>query len=319
MSKSKPLSLNLSPTALEFADALAGVSESTRKEYRYTLAVWESAKIEITPAVLADFARWLERRKYAKATRARAVSMLRQFLTWLDAGDKLPAGVTMAKIETVAKASRSKRRAGGYKSKAPEPELPQIVTFWDGVPFPADDESGRLEALRNRALMHTLYASGGRVSEVAKLTRSQVASGRVSEVLITGKGDKQRLLFMTPGAMRAVREYCDAREDAFDALFIAHRRVTGKAMSRATVWGIVKSTARRAGVSRSISPHSFRHYRAAQLLNEGMPGESVQAFLGHASFETTRKVYAPTFAGVLREQVSTYTIPAHEAANTPPA
>lgn len=317
MSRAKPISKNLSPAALSFVDGLAGVSESTRREYRYTLAVFESSSVVITASVLADYTRWLEKRKYAKATIARAVSMVRQFLTWLDAGDQLPAGVTLAKIEAIAKASRSKRQSAGYKAKAVEPELPQIVTHFDRLsPSPTDDdpEAARLEVLRDRAMMHTLYSTGGRVSEVARLTRSQVASGRASETLIAGKGNKQRVIFLTPEAMKAIREYCDARDDAFDALFIAHRRVTGKPLSRATVWGIVKRTARAEGLSKSISPHTFRHYRATQLLNEGMPAESVQAFLGHASFDTTRKVYAHTLEGRLRDQVAEFSVPASEAA-----
>lgn len=312
------MSQNPSPDVAAFLDDLAGVSDSTRAEYRYTLGVFESAGVEITNRALVDFSRWLERRRYAKATTARAVSMVRQFLTYLDAGDRLPEGVTLGKINALAKAARSKRR-GGYKAKAPEPETPRVVTYWDDVQPPApgerDPKANRLKILRNRALMHTLYSSGGRISEVIKLTRSQVASGRAAEVVITGKGDKARTIFLTDEARVAIRRYCDEREDGFDALFIAHERNTnGRPMSRATAWGIVKETARAMGLSASISPHSFRHFRATQLLNEGMPLESVQSFLGHAQIDTTRKVYAQTLAGVLREQVATYSLPAAEAA-----
>jgi integrase len=68
----------------------------------------------------------------------------------------------------------------------------------------------------------------------------------------------------------------------------------------------VKTAAKAQGLSAITSPHSFRHYRATQLLNEGMPLESVQAYLGHASPATTRVVYAHTKTAVLKDQLRTY-------------
>jgi site-specific recombinase XerD len=80
-----------------------------------------------------------------------------------------------------------------------------------------------------------------------------------------------------------------------------------------SVWRAVKRAAQALGLSKAASPHAFRHYRATQLLNEGMPLESVQAYLGHASPETTRIVYAHTRTAVLRDQLSTYGLSAKEA------
>ena len=69
---------------------------------------------------------------------------------------------------------------------------------------------------------------------------------------------------------------------------------------------MVKAAARALDLYETTSPHSFRHYRATQLLNEGMPLESVQAYLGHQDIATTRKVYAHTHTAVLRDQFDTY-------------
>ena len=70
-----------------------------------------------------------------------------------------------------------------------------------------------MELLRNRALVHTLRCSGGRISEVLSLKRSQVQDGRIDEVLITGKGGKQRVLFLDPPALLAITRYCNERHD----------------------------------------------------------------------------------------------------------
>ena len=72
------------------------------------------------------------------------------------------------------------------------------------------------------------------------------------------------------------------------------------------MWLVVSQAAKGAGVSESISPHDFRRYLATSLLSEGMPLESVQAFLGHESIVTTRTVYARTWSEVLDDQVQTY-------------
>ena len=79
-----------------------------------------------------------------------------------------------------------------------------------------------------------------------------------------------------------------------------------KRIGRGTVWLVVKNAAAALGLHKSTSPHSFRHFRATQLLNEGMPLESVQAYLGHQDISTTRKVYAHTKTAVLRDQLETF-------------
>jgi site-specific recombinase XerD len=80
----------------------------------------------------------------------------------------------------------------------------------------------------------------------------------------------------------------------------------------------VKHAADQKGLTAWVSPHAFRHFRATQLLNEGMPLESVQAYLGHASPSTTRIVYAHTKKDVLRDQLNTYGLSTREALqNTP--
>lgn len=304
-----------------FLMSLYDVSDNTRAAYRAGLSLAAQSKLTLDESVLQQFNALLSRRKFAKATRRLYLSALRRLLQWLDANDQLPPGFNRAKAEAKLRVSRGEARAG-YRHRAVDPDLPRLVTFYDDQPLPDRGDARaalrRLELLRDRAIMHTLYASAGRVSEVASLTRAQVADGRIGEVLITGKGDKQRMLFLTAEAQAAIRAYCNERDDPYPALFISHRKHKGQPLTRMTVWRVVKRAALALGLSKITSPHSFRHYRATQLLNEGMPLESVQAYLGHASPETTRIVYAHTRTAVLRDQLNTYGLSPEEATRRRP-
>jgi len=300
-----------------FLNSLTGASANTIAAYRAGLTLFVEMGIELNESCLQQFDVQLNKRKFAKATCQLYITSLRRLLDYLDANEQLPAGFRRASAEAKLKAGLGKRGRSGYRHRVADPDLPRIVTFYDDEPEPMDDEKDgrrrRLELLRSRAIMHTLYASAGRVSEVASLTRAMVADGRASEVLITGKGNKQRMLLLTQEAQQKIREYCNAREDSFDALFISHRRGLGQPLSRVAIWQAVKKAAQVLGLSKITSPHSFRHFRATQLLNEGMPLESVQAYLGHSSPETTRKVYAHTHISVLRDQLNTYGLSPKEA------
>jgi integrase/recombinase XerD len=171
-----------------------------------------------------------------------------------------------------------------------------LVLYYDRQPLPLAGGSKearlqRLCLLRDRAILHTLYATAGRVSEVAALTRQDVAEGETDEVLITGKGDKERWLYLTPEALAAIRAYLSERADFKTGLFISHGRDSGKKLSRTSLWRVVKKAAEAVGLP-DVSPHTFRHWRASQMLNDEVPLEIIQELLGHSDIGTTRKVYA---------------------------
>ncbi|MDW8394902.1 MAG: tyrosine-type recombinase/integrase [Anaerolineae bacterium] len=303
-------------TVSAFLASLHEASPHTRTAYRAGLTLALEAKLLLDEDILKAFSAFLAKRKFARATRQLYLAALRRLLQWMDANDALPPGFNRAKAEARLRTALGKARAG-YRHRQPDPDLPKIVTFYDAQPLPEpttpQNKLKRLELLRDRAIMHTLYASAGRVSEVASLTRAQVADGRASEVLIIGKGSKQRLLLLTREAQAAIHAYCAERDDTSSALFISHRRGKGQPLSRMSIWRAVKRAAKALGLSQTTSPHAFRHYRATQLLNEGMPLESVQAYLGHASPETTRTVYAHTRTSVLRDQLNTFGLSPDEA------
>jgi site-specific recombinase XerD len=177
-----------------------------------------------------------------------------------------------------------------------------------------------LSILRNRAIVHTLFATGLRAQELASLRRADCAEGAGDKILITGKGEKERLVALNAEARTAIRAYLRARDERDEAasrplggvgaadepLFIRHDRDQATAISTKTVWQVISQAARELGLASKVSPHDFRRYIATTMLSEGMPLESVQAFLGHESIVTTRTVYAHTWSEVLDEQVQTY-------------
>lgn len=303
----------------DFLESLRHANPNTRSAYRAALSLAASLDLPIDVDILKAFGAQLARRKYAKATQQLYLAAMRRLLEWMDAADRLPSDLNRAKAEARLQTSHGRMR-GGYRHRIADERIPQLVTYFDGPPPPPDPKDPRrsrravLEHLRSRAIVHTLYASAGRVSEVAGLTRGQVADGAAFEVLILGKGAKERMLFLTPEAQAAIRAYCRERDDSSPALFISHARAGGQPLSRVAVWHTVKRAARALGLSANTSPHSFRHFRATQLLNEGMPLESVQAYLGHTSPATTRIVYAHTKTDVLRDQLHTFGLSPKEAA-----
>ncbi len=268
--------------------------------------------------ILASFFTWLGQNYSSNATQATYLAAVRRFLVWLDAHDLLSSSFQLSRAESKLSATRGKKRRAAYRHRLIDPGVPLIVTYYDQLPLPPNrtpvETRRRLIVLRNRALVHTLYASGGRVSEIANLTRAGVFEGRAKQVPITGKGKQDRILLLTREAQQAIQAYLKERQDDGPALFISHGRGKAQAISRKSAWKIVKDAAVALGLHKTTSPHSFRHYRATQLLNEGMPLESVQAYLGHVSIETTRLVYAHTHTAVLEDQLETFGRSAQEAA-----
>lgn len=304
-----------------FFAELSGFSARTIDTYRHALKAFLDSKIPIDENTLQAFDEYLNKHKYQKggarhayssATRGLYIAALRRFLEWLDAHDCLPPW-TRAKAEARLKASRSRQPRIGARHRIPDDRLHEMITFYDGLPEPTgrDADRLRLELYRNRALLHCLWDSAARVSELLSLTRAQVSDGQVDRVVVVGKGGKERYIFFTRESQAAIRAYCRLRDagplrDPCPGLFISHRRDKGAKLSRVSAWNIVKRAARGSGLTGMVSPHMIRHARATQLVNEGMPMESVQLVLGHESIATTQTYYAKLKADVVKAQLDEY-------------
>jgi integrase/recombinase XerD len=295
-------------TAETYRQALRRLAECLQAtEYggpRNTFSPYPAA--DLGDDVLMHFYRWLQARDYRPRTLSVYLAAVRRFLVWLDAHDYLAPGFSVTKAQNRLKAVRGRVRRPSDVARPVDPDLPQIVTYYDRVPLP-DQGAKRLRLLRDRAVVHVLYSSAGRVSEVASLTRADVLDGRLDEVLIRGKGGRDRVILLTPEAQRAIAAYCRARTDRYPGLFISHGRNRGKPLGRWALWKVVKDAAKALGLYRGTSPHDFRHFRARQLLHEGMDLDVLQVYLGHADVATTRRIYAPfTSLEKVKDQLATY-------------
>src|SRR5918992_3476820 len=174
--------------------------------------------------------------------------------------------------------------------------------------------------LRDRALLRTLYATGMRREELSRLNRTDVQDGRAAEGLVTGKGNKDRAVFFDDAALEAIRAYLAARGDTFLPLYVRHDDGRGRPgprgerwrLSPQSVWGVVKKYAALAGVD--ATTHHLRHLKARVLLNGGAQLSEVQDILGHASPETTKKIYAHYETQHLRDAFDRYSASLSEAA-----
>lgn len=163
-------------------------------------------------------------------------------------------------------------------------------------------------ALRDRALLEFLYATGARVSETCGLSLSDLDMD-ASLVRLFGKGSKERIVPFGRIAHGALTEWLGvggrsmlvpqqwARRDHSDAVFLGAR---GTRLSRQATWGIVRKYATRAGITEHLSPHVLRHSCATHMLVHGADLRIVQELLGHASVSTTQ-VYTKVDNDVLWE------------------
>tara|TARA_R110000850_G_scaffold277086_1_gene422276 strand:+ start:2678 stop:3574 length:897 start_codon:yes stop_codon:yes gene_type:complete len=143
---------------------------------------------------------------------------------------------------------------------------------------------------RNRAMLETLYGCGLRVSELINLKISDLYF-QEGFIQVTGKGNKQRFVPIAPVTIKyiniykdEIRSHLDIANEFKDTLFLNRR---GRKLTRAMIFTIIKNLAETAGVSKTISPHTFRHSFATHLLENGADLRAIQQMLGHESITTT--------------------------------
>ena len=227
-------------------------------------------------------------RRMEASSVARHLATLRVFCRWLCANGKiatnpalavdpptrwkrLPETMSLAQVKALIEAPQpEKRELGGSKKRAkPEPPL------W----------------LRDRAMLELLYSSGLRATEICTITLRSVDPS-IGGVLVTGKGNKQRLVPIGVPARRAIDEYLKEcrpqllRPDGRDAgrVFLSK---TGGPLERVALWQIVRKHAKAAGL-RDVHPHTLRHSFATHMLVGGADLRVLQELLGHADIATTQ-------------------------------
>jgi len=187
-------------------------------------------------------------------------------------------------------------------------KLPDTLSIEDIDKIVAAIDISKPQGERNKAIIETLYGCGLRVSELTHLKLSDLFFEE-GFVKVTGKGDKQR--FVPIGThtqkiitiyIKEVRSHIKVIKEFEDTLFLNRR---GKQLTRAMIFTIVKQLTEKAGIKKSISPHTFRHSFATHLLENGADLRAIQLMLGHESITTT-EIYMHVDKSHLREVINQF-------------
>lgn len=172
----------------------------------------------------------------------------------------------------------------------------------------ASARDGRNLWLRDKAVLEVLYATGIRVSELLSLKQADVLADE-GIVRVFGKGSKERIVPIGKPALkwidrykREVRVRLQSRGRSQDALFLNAR---GTPMTRMAIWNIVKTYTKKAGITKEVHPHTFRHSFATHLLEGGADLRAVQEMLGHSDITTTQ-IYTHVDREYLKEVHRTF-------------
>lgn len=182
--------------------------------------------------------------------------------------------------------------------------LPDVLTVEEIDSLIGAIDRGSREGQRNCAILETLYSCGLRVSELCNLKISDLYLNE-GFIKVEGKGNKQRLVPISPRAVSELNDYFLVRGEKVikpgfeDYVFISN---FGKNISRIMVFHIIKELANQIGLKKSISPHTFRHSFATHLLEGGANLRAIQCMLGHESIGTT-EIYAHIDRNRLREEI----------------
>lgn len=183
-------------------------------------------------------------------------------------------------------------------------KLPEVMTVEEIDLLIGSIDRGTKEGQRNRAILETLYSCGLRVSELCNLKLSELYFEE-GFIKVEGKGSKQRLVPISPRAIKEIRLYFTDRNlmkikpEFEDFVFISN---FGKNISRIMVFHIIKELAERIGLKKKISPHTFRHSFATHLLEGGANLRAIQCMLGHESIGTT-EIYTHIDRNMLRSEI----------------
>lgn len=268
---------------LAYLEAECGMSINTVQAYRRDLAKffdWNAKNSrrtvhEMDVPTLTLFLQYLHEQDLAGTSIARNLAAIRMFFRYL----MLESIIDQSVVDLVSTPK--------LWQKLPAVLSPEMVNELLNAPVASIDRY----AYRDRALLSVMYATGCRVSEVAGLKLNDLnMQDRYAKC--TGKGNKQRMVSLTPVAITAITTYMNRERtdmvslsDDEGWLFVSR---SGKRLSREMIWKLLQRYAQRIGCGAGISPHTLRHSFATHLLAGGADIRALQEMLGHASIRTTQ-------------------------------
>lgn len=240
---------------------------------------------------LQDFIKWIHELGMTPATQARVISGVRAFFKYL-----LMEGLTDANPAELLESPKTGR-------KLPDTLSPEeVISIIEAI------DRSKPEGERNKAILEVLYGCGLRVSELIHLKISDIhfKEGFLS---VTGKGNKQRLIPLGSHALKQIRIYLEqvrphlpVKRGHEDYIFLNNK---GQRLSRVMIFYIVRDLAEKAGIHKTISPHTFRHSFATHLVEGGADLRAVQEMLGHSSILTT-EIYTHLDRDFIRSNILQY-------------
>lgn len=243
----------------------------------------------IQPQHLVDFILWLNELGLGARSQARLLSALKTFYKYL-------------LVEDIINEDPTEQLEGPRLDR----HLPDVLSYEEIQRMMDSIDLSDPQGTRNRAILETLYASGLRVSELVNLRLSNLFLD-VGLMKVTGKGNKERLTPIGEEAIKHIRFYLEGvrrhhrhiEKDSENIVFLNRR---GRKLTRVMVFLIVKACAEKAGIHKSVSPHTFRHSFATHLIEGGADLRAVQDMLGHESILTT-EIYTHLDTDFLRSTV----------------
>jgi len=267
---------------LEYVEIEKGRSLKTVENYdRYLTRFVDHSGIknakDITDETIREFRLWLNRQKVGtgnetlkRKTQNYYLIALRSLLKYA-----MKRGITSLPPDRIELAKVSERSLDLISHD-------ELVRLLDA---PNKQDQG---SLRDKAILELLFSTGLRVSELCSLPRD--INLKSDEFSVRGKGEKVRVVFLSPESKEAISNYLKVRKDMNDALFVQvsdGKKETSRLTPR-SIQRIIKTYAIKAGITKKVTPHVIRHSFATDLLSNGADLRSVQALLGHAHIGTTQ-------------------------------
>ncbi|MEO5945045.1 MAG: site-specific tyrosine recombinase XerD [Ferruginibacter sp.] len=246
---------------------------------------------DITLKDLEAFVQWVHKLGMTPSSQARIISGLRSFYKYC-----LLEQITATDPTMLLESPKLVRK------------LPDTLSFEEIEKIINAIDLSKPQGERNKAILETMYSCGLRVSEVVNLKISCLYLD-VGFVKVIGKGDKERLVPIGDDAVKfiniyrqTIRTHISIKKGEEDILFLNRR---GSRLSRVMIFLILKALAKKTGITKNISPHTFRHSFATHLVEGGADLRAVQEMLGHESITTT-EIYTHLDREYLRTTLSQY-------------
>ncbi|MBP7496140.1 MAG: site-specific tyrosine recombinase XerD [Bacteroidales bacterium] len=266
------------------------------RDLKKLTAFMEEKRYKVSPETISseqleEFVRWTKEKGANSRSQMRIISGIKGFFKYLIMANRMK--VNPAELLESPKTGR---------------KLPDVLSISEIEQIIGAIDLSKPEGERNKAIIETLYGCGLRVSELVNLKISGLHFSE-SFIRIIGKGDKERLAPIGAVAIKQINIYLEKvrvhikpKKGCEDIVFLNRR---GAKLTREMIFMIIKELCKIAGITKKVSPHSFRHSFATHLMEGGADIRAVQQMLGHESITTT-EIYTHLNREYLRDTIMQY-------------